>query len=301
MNEVCAAALLADFRPRHAFDRAFAEAAGIGRDLLLQRITGKCRQHGPAARQDAEHRTKPGAAQYGAPGVVEILLARPEVLQPGAELRARKDALLQIADDLDDAEHADHQRHEVDAVPQLRDAEGVAREPAVDVGADETQQQANQHHAHRLDHRAVREHDGGDEAEHHQGKIVGRVEFLRDRRQRRAEGGDEDRADAAGEERSERSDRKRGPGAPLLCHLVAVDAGDDGRRLARNVDQDRGGRTAVLRAVIDAGEHDERRQRPEPEGDRQQHRDGGDRADARQHPDQRAEQAAEQRETEIVP
>ena len=74
-----------------------------------------------------------------------------------------------------------------------------------------------------------------------------------------------------------------------------------GRRLARHVDQDRGGRAAILRAVIDAGEHDQRRQRIEPEGDRQQHGDGRDRADAGQHADQRAEQAADQREAEILP
>ena len=182
----------------------------------------------------------------------------------------------------------------------LRDAEGVARQPAVDVGADEPEQQADQHHADRLDHRAVRQHDRGDEAEHHQREIIRRVELLRDRGERRAERRDEQRADAAGEERAERRDAERGAGAALLRHLVAVDAGDDRGRLARHVDQDRRGRAAVLRAVIDAGEHDQRRQRIEPEGDRQQHRDGRDRADAGQHADQRAEQAAEQREAEIL-
>ena len=58
--------------------------------------------------------------------------------------------LLEIADDLDDTEHADDQRQEVDAVPELRNAEGVAGRAAVDVGADETEQQADQHHANAL-------------------------------------------------------------------------------------------------------------------------------------------------------
>ena len=85
-----------------------------------------------------------------------------------------------------------------------------------------------------------------------------------------------------------------GPGAALARHLVAVEAGHHRGRFARQVDQDRGGRAAVLRAVVDAGEHDQRRHRVQVEGDRQQHRDGRDRADAGQHADQRAEHDADQ-------
>ncbi len=49
-----------------------------------------------------------------------------------------------------------------------------------------------------------------------------------------------------------------------------------------------------MRAVIDAGEHDQRRDRRQAEGDRQQHGDGGHRAKAGQHPDQGAEQHADE-------
>ena len=45
--------------------------------------------------------------------------------------------LFQIADDLGDPEQADHQGKKIDALPDRRDAEGVARQPAVDVGADD--------------------------------------------------------------------------------------------------------------------------------------------------------------------
>ena len=91
-----------------------------------------------------------------------------------------------------------------------------------------------------------------------------------------------------------------GPGAALPRHLVAVDAGDDGGRLAGQVDQDRGGRAAVLRAVIDAGQHDQRADRRDVEGDRQEHRDGGERADAGQDADQRADRDAEHAVTEVL-
>ena len=85
-----------------------------------------------------------------------------------------------------------------------------------------------------------------------------------------------------------------GPARPCLGHLVAVDRRDHARTFARQVDQDRGGRAAVLGAVVDAGEHDQGRDRRQAEGDRQQHGDGGDRAKAGQHADRRAEQHADE-------
>ena len=112
--------------------------------------------------------------------------------------------------------------------------------------------------------------------------------------QRRAERRDQHGRDAAGEERADRGDRERRTGAALPGHLVAVERRHHRRRLAGNVDQDRRGRAAVLRAVVDAGEHDQRADRRQAEGDRQQHRDGGERADARQHADQRADERADQ-------
>ena len=80
---------------------------------------------------------------------------------------------------------------------------------------------------------------------------------------------------------------------------MAVERSDHRGRLARNIDQDRRGRAAILRAVIDAGEHDQRADRRQAEGDRQQHRDGGDGADARQHADQRADQSADQAQQKV--
>src|SRR5262249_4597476 len=60
-----------------------------------------------------------------------------------------------------------------------------------------------------------------------------------------------------------------------------------------------GGRAAVLRAIEDAGEHDQAGDRLEPEGERQEHRDGGDRPDAGEHADQRTDQRADEREQEV--
>ena len=81
-------------------------------------------------------------------------------------------------------------------------------------------------------------------------------------------------------------------GAPLQGHLVAVDAGHDGARLAGHADEHGGERAAVLRAVIDAGEHDDGGGRARAVGQRQEQGDGGRRSDARQHADHLAEQHA---------
>ncbi len=105
---------------------------------------------------------------------------------------------------------------------------------------------------------------------------------------------DQQRADGAGEERADGGDRERRPGAALPRHLVAVDAGHDRGGFARQVDQDGGGRAAVLGAVVDAGQHDQRADRRHAVGDRHQHRDGAERADAGQHADQRADRDADQ-------
>ena len=152
----------------------------------------------------------------------------------------------------------------------------------------------------RLQHRAARQHDGEHQAQHHQREVVGRAEQQRHLGQRHGQRGDDDGGDAAGDEGADGGDAERHAGAALLGHLVAVERGDDGGRLARDVDQDGRGRAAVLRAVVDAGQHDERADGIEAEGDRQQHGDGGDRADARQHADQGADQAAEEAIPEVL-
>src|SRR5690606_10235915 len=65
-------------------------------------------------------------------------------------------------------------------------------------------------------------------------------------------------------------------------------------------DQDRGGRAAILRAVIDARKHDDCARRVEREGDRHQKRDRRDRPKAGQNTNQRTENGAEQAEEQVL-
>jgi len=138
--------------------------------------------------------------------------------------------------------------------------------------------------------RPARQDNGGNEAEHHQGEILGRSELQRDAGKRRREEDDDERRDRAGDERA---DRRRGEGATCLalaCHLIAVQRRHDGRGLAGEIDKDRGRRAAVLRTVVDASQHDQRGFRRQPERDRQQHCDRRNRAETGQHADGSAEE-----------
>ena len=96
------------------------------------------------------------------------------------------------------------------------------------------------------------------------------------------------------------ADRERRAGAALPRHLMAVEAGDDRGGFTRNIDQHRGGRAAILGAVINSGEHDQRADRRQAEGDRQQHGNRRDGADARKHTDQCADERAEQTKADVV-
>ena len=76
------------------------------------------------------------------------------------------------------------------------------------------------------------------------------------------------------------------PARPLTGHLIAVEAGDDGRSFSRDIQQDRSGRAAVHGAVANAREHDDGGDRIEREGGRQEQRDGRRRTDPGKHADQ---------------
>ena len=208
--------------------------------------------------------------------------------------------LLEVGHDLGNGEHADRHDDEADAVEQLRHAEGEALRSGVHVDADEPQDQPDDHHADGLQRRAVGDHHRPDQAQHHEGEILGRAETGGSLSQGRRQQGADQRRHGAGHERGDGRDRQRRPRPPLPRHLVAVEASHDRGGLAGQVDQDCRRRAAVLGAVVDAGQHDQRRGRRQRVGDRQQHGDGGDRADARQHADQRAEQHADEAVEQVV-
>ncbi|MNK94373.1 hypothetical protein D3C87_1145720 [compost metagenome] len=214
--------------------------------LLLDGVGRESRQQRTATGQDAQRRTQRGAAQHGGQHALEVFLGREQARDLGGEHLALILGTGQVGNDLSVAEHAHGDGDEAQAVGQLRNVEAVARHARVDVGAHQAQQQADQDHADGLEQRARSQYHGTDETEDHQREVFGRAELERDLRQRRRKRGKDQRAHAARKERAQPRGRERGPATPLLGHLVPIDHSDHGRRLAGQVDQDGGGRAAVL-------------------------------------------------------
>ena len=185
------------------------------------------------------------------------------------EIAVHLGAGVEIADDFRKPEHTHRHRGEAQAVGELGDVEGHARGAGLDVGTDHREKQPHHDHRDRLQHRSFCQHHRKDKAKHHQREIFRRAESQCELGQRCAEDCDQYGRDAAGEERTDRGDRQRRTGAALLGHLEAVERSHDRGRLTRDIDQDRCGRTTVLRAVVDAGQHDQGADRRQPEGNRQ--------------------------------
>ena len=154
--------------------------------------------------------------------------------------------------------------------------------PGEIVDADGPEQQAVRGHQQRARQRG-RRHVGEekDEAEHEAPLYSGGP---RNRRAKLASGG-AIRVSITTPEGCRRSRSRprryclRRAGAALARHGIAVDAGHHRGCFARNPHQDRGGRAAILGAVIDAGQHYDRLGGVEAEGRRQQNADPGQRLD----------------------
>ena len=87
--------------------------------------------------------------------------------------------------------------------------------------------------------------------------------------------------------------------AAALGHPMALEGGRDRRGVAGGVHQDRGRRVAEQAAVVDPGEHDERADRVQAEGDRQQQGHRHRRTKAGQHTDRGAQHAPDEHPQQV--
>ena len=295
---VCAPALLAELGARNPFDGPLTEAGRIGGNLLFERIGGKRRQRRATAGQHAKDRSERGAAGDGWHRHCQVGTRRHKVAYLGIdEVAALR--LFEIVDHLRDAEESDGNWHEPDPVCKLRKAEHHTRHTRIDVDADEAKQHAEDDHDDGLRGRPVRQHHRADETQNDQAHRLDRRELQGEECERHAHQGDGQRGKGTGNERADTGDGERRPGASLPRHLVAVDARDDRRGLARHVDENGRRRAAVLRSVEDPGQHDERGSWRQTERERQQHRHRRQRRYSRQHADERADDHADKAEGQV--
>ena len=179
----------------------------------------------------------------------------------------------------------DHDGHQRDAFGEIGNSEREARLAGDRFLADGPQHQSDRHRQQRGGQRAARNPRHHDQAARGEREKFRRPEQDRDLGEQGRKHHDADHGERAADEGADGDDGQRRAGAAFLGELIAVDRGDDGGGLAGDVEQDRRGRAAIHRAVEDAGHHDQARGRVEREGQRQDQRDAGDRAEAGQHAD----------------
>ena len=269
------------------------------RVFLLDGIGCERRDDGAAAGDDPDKKTDDRSPEDRPLGIRPILEGREDL----SELR-RDDFRLQrgfkIVEDFAEAEDAHREGHEVETALEDDAPEGEPDLAGDRVETHHRQQEADEEDDQSFDDRAAGEGHGEEEPQRRQGEIFGGAEIEREFGERRREEGQADDGDRAGDERSDRGDPQGRARASFLGHLVAVDAGDDGGRLAGEVQQDGGGRSAVHRSVVDARHHDDRRHRGADHiGHRQQKGDCGRRPQARKYADRRADQRPEEAEQDV--
>ncbi len=246
------------------------------------------------SRDDADNKTQNRAARDRHRGLAPFLFGRQQVAQ------ARGDDVLHRVgawrrQDFAEPEQPDRDRHNANTIAQFRKIEAIAEMAGHIVNADHAKQQPEASHQQCPDQRGRRHIGKENEAEHEKGGVFRRSKPHGERCERRRDNSKHQHAERAADPRANRCNAKRGAGAAFLGHGIAVDAGHHRRCLAGNAHQDRCGGAAILRAVIDTGEHDDRLRGVQTEGHRQQDGDARERTDARQHADERANQATEKR------
>jgi hypothetical protein len=200
--------------------------------------------------------------------------------------------LLEVVEDFADTEQTHCHDDEVDAVGELQAVEREAGGTAEGVAAHGGQQQAHRACDHRLELVAAADGRHEQHAEQRERGVLRRAEIQRDFGDHRGEQGQADDRDGGTYEGADRSDAQSRSGPALFGQGEAVEHRDDRRRLTGQSQQDRGDGAAILGAVIDAREHDDRRHRVDRVGDGQQDRDGGRRAQPGQHADDHADEDA---------
>ena len=104
----------------------------------------------------------------------------------------------------------------------IRNAHRESGLPGSDVRANDAERQSGHRHHHRLDHRALRNDDGGDETAGHEGRVVGGFDAGSNRRQRDGQRRQQERADRAAHEGAERGNREGQSCTALSSHRMAV-------------------------------------------------------------------------------
>ena len=281
------------FRTRNALDRAVAKLFRMLGNLLLRRVGGERGERSGRAGDQADQETDYRTAQNRRDGAFPFFAVGIQI--PDFNLFDFDIVVLRLqqrAEQFVDSKHGHGYDAELNAALEIHVAEIKPRNAEDVVHADRPQRKAEEHHQQRFERVFARKVRQDHQTENADRKVFRRFELqrkagniIRNERQR-------NQADRPRDKRAPGADCKRRARAPLLGHLVAVEAGHNAGRLAGEVDQNGRGGAAVHGPVINAGEKDQRRGRIHAEADGQQQRHCARHANSRQNARQCADQNA---------
>ena len=178
-----------------------------------------------------------------------------------------------------DSEQTHGNQDDFNAIKKLWHTSGVACLPGNLVHTDETDRKPYKQGGQPT-HRALTQHSTyRSQRQEHQAKVLGRSQANGVIGQHRRKQGHDDGGDRSSNKGANCRACQGSPSAAALGHLVAFHRGDHGGGLARRVEQNRGGRTAVHRPIVNAGKENHRCGGVHMRGNRKQHRHGGRRPD----------------------
>ncbi len=258
-------------RARNALDRAVTETFRRFRNLLLGGVGHKGGDGRTGSRDQRAQAAEKGAADHRPERQFEVGLRRKHVGDSDLGVfHVDGFGIVDAVHEFGDAEHSERQRDDLDAVEQFSNTESEARLAGLDVGSDDADKEAEHRHRDALERRALGQRRSGQQSHQHQRAHFGRTEFERhldqEWRQENHLGDAERRADEGGDD----GDAERRSALALLGQRKAVQTGDGVGRVTRQIQENRADRAAVLRAVIDAGQHQDRGHRRHAEGQRKQ-------------------------------
>ena len=282
----------------HPLDAPSADLVPVFAEFLVSCIGCELGNRGAATGQDAQNRANHTAAQGAGNDALELGPGRHELDFP---VEGGKHVfVVEVFHHLGNAEASQGDTDQANSILQKDQVHGVARHAAVHVGTDHSKQDADHGHGQAIEQAATADKTHAEKTQQHEGTVVGRPEqepdlpkCWRHRRQHNNGHG------AANKARNARGEQRQSC-FTFECHLVAIDAGDDAAGV-RNLHGDGAHAIAVLRPVVNSGQHDERATSGKGIGQGQQQADGGQRAQSRQQPDQRADRAADGAVKNVLP
>ena len=213
-------------------DRAVTETLRRLRDLLLGGVGHERGDGRSGARNQRAEAAEQGAADHRPERQLEIGLRREHVGDADLGVfHVDGFGIVDAVHELGDAEHAERQRDDFDAVEQFGDAEGEARLSGLDVRSDDADQKAENRHRDALERRSLGQRRAREQSDQHQRADFGGPEFERhldqERRQENHLGDAERCADEGGDD----GDAERGAALALLGQRKAVETRHRMRRM----------------------------------------------------------------------